>query len=96
MCGHPAELKTKSVNGRMSSWELTVIHARRGDINPRAFCPLKHNDAGSTEYSHTLSSEPGLEMSALAAKSDQGGSDKLASDCRLHQNAVAKCVTVGT
>lgn len=41
-------------------------------------------------------SEPGLEMSALAAKSDQGGSDKLASDCRLHQNVVTKCVTVGT
>ena len=34
-------------------------------------------------------------MSALAAKTDQGCSDNLATDCRLHQNLVTKCVTVG-
>ena len=41
-------------------------------------------------------SEPGFKMSALAAKSDQGCSNRLATDCRLHQNLVTKCVTVGT
>ena len=35
-------------------------------------------------------------MAALAAKGDQGGSDKLATGCRLHQNLVTKCFTVGT
>lgn len=34
-------------------------------------------------------------MSALAAKSDQGGNDELATDCHLHQNLVTKCVAVG-
>ena len=41
-------------------------------------------------------SEPGLKMSALAAKSDQGGNDELATDCHLHQNLVTKCVAEGT
>ena len=35
-------------------------------------------------------------MAALATEGDQGGSDKLATDCRLHQNLVKKCFTVGT
>ena len=35
-------------------------------------------------------------MSALAAKSDQGGNDELATDCHLHQNLVKKCVAEGT
>ena len=41
-------------------------------------------------------SEPGLKIAALAAEGDQGGRDKLATDCRLHQNLVKKCLTVGT
>ena len=41
-------------------------------------------------------SEPGFKISALAAKSDQGCSDRLVTDCRLHQNLVTKCVIVGT
>ena len=35
-------------------------------------------------------------MAALAAEGDQGGSDKLATDCRLHQNPVKKCFIMGT
>ena len=41
-------------------------------------------------------SEPGFKMSAFAAKSDQGCSDRLATDCRLQRNLVTKCVTAGT
>ena len=35
-------------------------------------------------------------MAALAADGDRDGSDKLATDCCLHQNLVKKGFTVGT